>query len=180
MRKIEESDKTLFQSKWIKILETERGYQYSERNGRDSVAIFLVRKEFNPLTSDNDYKVLVRFQPLPIDNNRNILYPCPITGGIEPEESLIKCALREVKEEAGYGLSELNFLGSYITGTQSNESVYMFWFDVTLIEPETPENDGTYFECISYNRWHNLYDLKDFKYSACQLGYYLLKDKLYK
>ncbi len=44
-------------------------------------------------------------------------------------------AVREVKEEAGYTVDLLP-LGRYISGTQTNEICYLFYADVTGLEPE--------------------------------------------
>lgn len=176
MRILEQEDKVLFKTNWIQVKETERKFQYLERKGKDSVAIFLLRRFLK--NQIFQYEVLVRYQPLPITNNDDSLYPCPITGGLELNESILNCALREVKEESGYSLTDLKYLGSYIVGTQTNEKVYMYYFDVTAVIPEIPLLDDTYHESISKNVWENLHNLKGYDYSACQIGYYILKGKL--
>lgn len=176
-------DETIFQTHWVKVKQTPKGFQFLERKGKDSVAIFLVRKDPNP--PDPRYyapgfQVLIRYQPLPLDNDDldQTLWPCPITGSKEVGEDSLACALREVEEETGYVLTDLRDLGLYIVGTQTNEIVRMFWFDIGSLTPEKVKGDGSFHESISQNKWENIHDLKDCSYSACQIGYYRLKEKL--
>jgi hypothetical protein len=167
-------EKVLFSTANIAVKETARGFHYLERLGKDSVAIFLVRK--NELTACK-YEVLIRMQPL-CQNNSEIdgkqrLYPCPFTGRIEPGESPEQAAVRETLEESGYS-TQVTSLGRYFVGTQTNETCYLYYADVTNIEPETPLQDGTYHESVSKNEWHPLDYLVACDYVACQLGYFKL------
>jgi 8-oxo-dGTP diphosphatase len=162
---------------WVQVIETPRKFYYLRRKHRDSVGVFLVRK------GAQGWEVLVRMQPLPVHNadldDELQLYPCPITGGLDSaDESPDECAIREVLEEAGYGVSELQDLGKYIVGTQTDETVYLFWQDVTGVEPQAAAQDGSYFESISKNEWRSLDFLKECDYSGCQIGYYRLRELL--
>jgi ADP-ribose pyrophosphatase YjhB (NUDIX family) len=172
-------EKTIFSTDWISVKETARGFYYLERKGRDSVAIFLVKKSNS---NRGGYEVLIRQQPLCIDipdiNEEHRLYPCPITGGINEGELPEEAAGREVYEEAGF-LVEVLPLGKYIVGTQTNEICYMYYADVTGIEPEVARQDGSYFESISKNEWYPLDYLNQCDYAACQIGYFRLKDILF-
>jgi 8-oxo-dGTP diphosphatase len=164
---------------WVQVIETPRKFYYLRRKHRDSVGVFLVRK-----APDQTWEVLVRMQPLPVHNadldDEMMLFPCPITGGLESsEEDPHECAVREVMEEAGYALSALQNLGKYIVGTQTDETVYLFWQDVTGIEPQAATQDGSYFESISKNEWEPLDQLKQYDYSGCQIGYYRLREILH-
>lgn len=102
------NEKTIFSTDWISVKETARGFHYLERKGRDSVAIFLVRRSN---LNRGEYEVLIRQQPLCIDildiNEEHKLYPCPITGGIEEGELPEEAAVREVYEEAGFSVQVL-------------------------------------------------------------------------
>lgn len=167
-------EKTIFSTDWISVKETNRGFHYLERKGRDSVAIFLVRKSnFNR----GGYEALIRQQPLCIDvpdiNEEHRVYPCPITGGIDEGELPEEAAVREVYEESGFSVQVLP-LGKYIVGTQTNEICYMYYADVTDREPEVAQQDGTYFESISKNEWYPLDYLNQCDYAACQIGYFRL------
>ena len=173
-------DKILFKTKWISVLETENGFQYLERKGTNSVAIILIR--YNSENSGNWWKCLVRWQPLPLDNTSDqTLFPCPITGSIDEGEDPKDCAIREVEEETGiviHDRKDIWEIGNYIVGTQTNETVFMF---MAFLEDGLPEKvrgkgDGTFFENISENEWRDFEELKDYKYSACQIMYYKIKE----
>lgn len=172
------NDKTLFKTSWLTVKQTPKGFYYSERKGRDSVAIFLIR-ETN--TNPRSYEVLIRQQPLCIQNagldDELKLYPCPITGGIDEGETPEEAAIREVHEESGFSVQVLP-LGKYIVGTQTNEICYLYYADVTGQEPEIPQQDGSFFEAISKNEWYPLEYLNECDYSACQIGYFRLRDIL--
>lgn len=172
------AEKVLFSSHHLAVKETPRGFQYLERRGKDSIGIFLVRKIHGEL---NGYEVLIRMQPLCINNaeidGNQTLYACPLTGSVEPGETPEAAAIRETLEESGYPieLNALNKIGRYIVGTQTNEICYLFFSDVTDINPELATQDGTYFESVSINKWEPLEYLKECDYAGCQLGYYKLK-----
>ncbi len=171
-------EKIIFRTDWIIVKETARGFHYLERKGKDSVAIFLVRRSN---LNRGEYEVLIRQQPLCIDipdiNEEHRLYPCPITGGIDEGELPEEAAVREVYEEAGFSVQVLP-LGKYIVGTQTNEICYLYYADVTGIEPEVAQQDGSYFELVSKNEWYPLEYLNQCDYAACQIGYFRLKDVL--
>lgn len=171
-------EKIVFESPkgWIQVVETPRKYYYSRRRNRDSIAAFLVQQTLG------EWEVLVRMQPLPIHNadldDEFRLYPCPITGGMDQGESPKDCAAREVYEESGYSGADLKELGRYFVGTQTDETVYMYWKDVTGVSPEVPPQDGSFFESISKNEWQPLSFLRGCDYAACQLGYFKLWEVL--
>ena len=175
-------EKNIFTTNWITVKETARGFHYLERKGKDSVAIFLVRKS-NVARREIDYEVLIRQQPLCINssdiNEELQLYPCPITGGIETGESPEKAAIREVYEESGFSVQVLP-LGKYIVGTQTNEICYMYYADVSDTKPDIAQQDGSYFEAISKNEWHPFDYLSKCDYSACQIGYFKLRKIIFK
>jgi 8-oxo-dGTP diphosphatase len=175
---IVDDEKILFQSKWVSLKETQKGFQYLERKGINSVAVFLLRRI--PKSESIPFEVLIRFQPLPVDNSFDQqLFPCPITGSIDDGEKVEESAIREAYEEAGYIIkNDMHYLGRYFVGTQTNEKVFMFYADVTDLKLSKPKNDGTYHESISKNEWKKFEFLKTCEYSACQLGFYLLKEKI--
>jgi 8-oxo-dGTP pyrophosphatase MutT (NUDIX family) len=169
------TDRVIFRTEWIALKESSRGFQYLERRGKDSVAVFLLKKSSaTPL----DYKVLIRQQHLCIDNRevdgKFTLFPCPITGGLEAGESPEAAARREAYEETGYHVQVMP-LGHYIVGTQVNEICYLYYADVTGIEPEPAQQDGTYLESIAQNQWQPLEYLAACDYAACQIGYLKLR-----
>ena len=171
-------ERILFSSQWIAVKETAKGYQYLERKGRDSVAVFLLQKCD---ANGEGYEVLIRRQPLCLDNpgidEELKLYPCPITGGVDSGETPAEAAVREVREEAGFSVG-VSPLGRYIVGTQTNEICYLYYADVTGQEAGLAEQDGSYFESVSRNEWRPLGYLGQCDYGACQIGYFRLRDLL--
>ncbi|ARV61508.1 NUDIX hydrolase [Nostocales cyanobacterium HT-58-2] len=174
-----DTDKTIFSNHWLVIKETPRRFYYLERKGKNSVAVFLLRRI--DAANSPTYEVLIRQQPLCIDNteiNGQLkLFPCPITGALDEGESPEEAAIREVYEETGFSVKVLP-LGKYIVGTQTNETCYMYYTDVTGIEPDVAQQDGSYLESISKNEWHPFEYLNNCDYSACQIGYFRLRDIL--
>jgi 8-oxo-dGTP diphosphatase len=168
-------DNIIFSTPWLSVKQTPRNFYYLERKGKDSVGIFLIRKV------DRAYEVLIRQQPLCIDNtevNHTLpLYPCPITGSLDGDEAPAAAAVREVYEEAGYPVTVLP-LGHYIVGTQTNEICYLYYADVTDLKPDIAPQDGSFFESISKNEWHPFEYLQDCNYAGCQIGYYRLREIL--
>lgn len=160
---------------WISVKKTDNGFYYTERKNRDSIALFLTRR-----TSYIEPEVLVRFQPLPLDNSMNQqLFPCPITGCIDYDKTTTECAINEAMEEAGYDISDnIEYLGKYAVGTQTNETVLMFWADVTNKIQTKINGDCSYFESISKNEWRPVSYLKSCLYGACQIGYHKVVDIL--
>jgi 8-oxo-dGTP diphosphatase len=174
------TDRVIFSTQWIAVREAPRGFQYLERKGKDSIAVFLLRKSS---ANSQQYEVLIRQQHLCIDNRevdgKFKLFPCPITGALEEGESPEAAAMREVYEEAGYRV-QVKSLGSYIVGTQVNEVCYLYYADVAEIEPDIAQQDGTYMESIAKNEWHPFESLKDYDYVACQVGYFKLREQLFR
>ena len=67
-------NKVIFESKWVKVRETEKGFQYLERKGKNSIAV---------ICEDDDCRWLIRYQPLCINGSDDELFPCPITGSLD-------------------------------------------------------------------------------------------------
>lgn len=175
-----DTDRVIFRTPWITVKESPQGFQYLEREGKDSVAVFLLRRSSKNL---KQYQVLIRQQHLCIDNRevdgKLRLFPCPVTGALDEGESPEAAAQREVYEETGYHV-EVSPLGKYIVGTQVNEICYLYYADVTDIELDVARQDGTYLESIAQNEWHPLEFLTTCEYSACQIGYLKLQAILFK
>jgi 8-oxo-dGTP diphosphatase len=174
-----DADRVIFSTQWIEVKESPRGFQYLERKGKDSVAMFLLRRTGE---SPEQWEVLIRQQHLCIDNRevdgKFRLFPCPVTGALDKEESPEAAAQREVYEETGYKV-QVSPLGQYIVGTQVNEICYLYYVDVTNMEPDIAQQDGTYMESIAKNEWHPLQYLESCEYSACQIGYLKLHKILF-
>ena len=151
-------------AKWIALYKTAGGFTYAERRGRDSVGILLTR--------NNGTEVLLRCQPLCADYSH--YYGCPVTGSIDHDgESIDACAIREVLEETGYVIREVELLTKYITGTQTNEQVYIYTADVTGITPGKDMNEEM--GEAGENVWIPLEMMLECRYSGTLIGYTFLK-----
>ncbi len=157
----------LYNTKWVKLKESKSGFQFLERKGVNSIAVLLLKIENNELFG------LVRKQPLCALSTKDkdqILGNCPITGSIdmvgEEFESPETCAIREVEEEAGYKISKIHDLGTYIVGTQTNEKCHCYISDVTGMANDTPMGDGSEDEAMSYNVWVPFKDILSENYSG--------------
>jgi 8-oxo-dGTP diphosphatase len=175
-----EADRVIFSTQWIAVKESPRGFQYLERKGKDSVAVFLLKRSGE---KPEQYEVLIRQQHLCIDNRevdgKFRLFPCPVTGALEEGESSEAAAKREVYEETGYQV-QASLMGQYIVGTQVNEICYLYYADVTNLKPDVAQQDGTYMESIGKNEWHPFEYLESCDFSACQIGYLKLQKMLFK
>jgi len=173
-------DRVIFSTQWIAVKESPRGFQYLERQGKDSVAVFLLKKRSE---DPEQCEVLIRQQHLCIDNRevdgKFRLFSCPVTGALEEGEAPEVAAQREVYEETGYRVQP-SPMGQYIVGTQVNEICYLYYADVTNMKPDVAQQDGTYLESIGKNEWYPFQYLESCEYSACQIGYLKLCKILFK
>ena len=64
----------------------------------------------------------------------------PPKGTMKPDESVLDCAIREVKEETGIELSETNFLGEIVI--KSKALYYFSERDIEEITPQTNVEDN--------------------------------------
>ncbi len=163
--------KALYKNYHLSLYETERGFIFAQRRNINSTATLLYKKE------KSDYKFLLRYQPLPelkINNKRSgwrELFPCCVTGSLEPKETPTINCIKEVLEETGYKISKKDIKASCVAvaSTQSNECVYNFIVDITKAQKTNEgEGDGSIFEEVSRNIWVSHKELKD-----------ILKTKLY-
>ena len=160
-----ETDVVVFDSKWVKVKQSEKGFLFLERKNVNSIAVLLLRDPGEAV----QYEMLVRYQPLCTDHK---LHACPITGGFDSMDQLpVDLAIQEVLEEAGYtvGYNDVYEFGSYIVGTQTNEVCHLFLCDVTGKTPAEPEGDGSYHESISKNVWEPVTNLYACEYSAMRI-----------
>lgn len=153
-------NKELYQTKYLSLLQTEKGFYYAQRRNKNSVAGLCFKKE------NNIYYFLLRYQPLPEIDNKiswDELYPCPITGSCEINEDYLTTMIREIYEEGGIKVSTNNLVAntSCVATTQMNEIVYNYLFDVTNLEQVKTSGDGSIFESVSQNVWVTLDQLED-------------------
>ena len=153
-------DKLIVETKHLSMCQTEKGFYYCQRRSVNSIAVLCFKKE------NSQYYFLIRYQPMPqVEEKKSWdqLYPCPITGSIENNESATESAIREVFEEGGITLKEdeIILINPNVASTQMNEKVFCFLADVTNKEIKTPQNDGSIFEAVSKNIWVSQIELEN-------------------
>lgn len=162
--------KLLHKTKFLSLYETENGFYFAQRRNTDSVAGLCFKKE------DNQYYFLLRFQPLPEINSKlswDELYPCPITGSCEENETHFESMVREIYEEGGIKVNKNNLVASSycVATTQMNETVYNYLFDVTNLLQIDSVGDGSIFEKVSKNYWVDQKELEDILFNKKEKTY---------
>jgi 8-oxo-dGTP pyrophosphatase MutT (NUDIX family) len=82
------------------------------------------------------------------------LYPCCVTGSIEPNETPQSNVIKEIYEEFNLQikLKDIKTYNINVSSTQMNECVYTFVIDVTHAKMVNKRlGDGSVFENISQN-----------------------------
>lgn len=142
--------KKVFDTKWIQVFETRHGFYYAQRKGKDSVAILGFKK------TAEEYQFLIRYQPLPPIDQVEHLFPCCITGTIEPQTDLLTCVRHELYEEGGYQLkadTDIIATTSFIGSTQMSETTHVYLIDLTNYNQNEIINDGSYLETLAVTKW---------------------------
>lgn len=184
--------KRLYKNRWVDLYETDRGFVFAQRHSINSTAALLYVKQ-----SNNDYKFLLRYQPLPelkIKEVPNLkwtnLYPCCVTGSLEKSETPIENVIKEVFEETNYIIkkTDIKAFNIVVSTTQMNESVYNFIIDISKAKlAKKVLGDGSLFENISQNHWVTLKQLenilcnnKEIYLSSLASAYLLFENKILK
>lgn len=143
---------TIFKNEWVELRSIEGDnykYIYSHekrcngkivgilpfRYGEEGVE-YMLRNEFTPAWSVND----------------NII--SSITGGVENDD-VINTAIHEIKEEAGYILTERDIipLGQIRTSKSSDTIYHLFSFNATGMVEYPQNGDGSELEKLAYSFW---------------------------
>lgn len=166
-------DKLIVKTKHLDMYKTQKGFYYCQRKSINSIAVLCFKK------SKDGFLFLIRLQPMPqVEEKQNWdqLYPCPITGSIENNESPITSAKREIFEEGGIIVNEndLIAINPSVASTQMNEKVFYYLANVTNKKNETPQNDGSIFEAVSKNIWVNEKELESILNSKLYLSSLLI------
>lgn len=164
-------DKALFEHEYITIRETEDGYTYYEYD--DTVGIL-------PYRRNSSKPFLIRKEPVPSWGGG--LFTWAVYGGTADKDSIVGAAVAEVEEEAGFVIqpSQLIDVGKIYRGKNSTGITYLFLVDVTEVQQQDPEGDGSEEEDSSLVQW---VDENYIQYSECPilhsllLKYYLRGDK---
>lgn len=127
-----------------------KGYYYVQREGINSVAFLLVDYYHNNSVRP---RIQVLSQWHGPTNQFNV---GAFTGSLEkPEISIKQAVIEEVKEEAGYDLSDndlsnkfdrVTHLGESLVSGNTNETVHLFLIDITGLKQEVREPENLFEE----------------------------------
>jgi len=129
---------------FLHIFQTDDGYVYAQRKGKDSVA-FILHDSTSGL-----YGLIQEYKP-PI----NEWLVTAFGGSIDCDRSLVEIVRQEVWEEAGYKVTpgHIRFMGKHFVSTQMNQFCYLFLVDVSGYMKETKPETGDTFEKRSMPVW---------------------------
>jgi len=143
------SPKPLFQNKFLAILDQD-GYTYVHEVRCNGVIVVLL-----PYRTDGaELRFLARLEICPAHGPE--MERCSITGGLEPNKTVVETAQLELWEEAGYQveLAELIPLGHVRPSKAMDTTAYLFGVDVTgKTQTILPTGDGSRFEVGSSVEW---------------------------
>lgn len=139
------SDKTLYEGKWLSIIERDGWYQFARIPGSTGGVSILIYRQ------DPEKPILGRFEICPAHEDGLSL--TAVSGGIEEGMTPRNTAYNETFEEAGYKVDNLDFLGKVKLSTNQDTDVYLFASDVTGLERHEAPGDGSKGEEGSYCDW---------------------------
>jgi len=135
--------KILYKNKWLSLAQADNGKFIYAHKPTNSVAVL----PYKPV------KFLLRSEPHHPTERQNRL--CAITGGIEKEETPLRAAVREVREESGYicNPTDMQSLGVVFPSKFTNNKVHLFVVNVENSPWEESKGDGTDDEKMSSTVW---------------------------
>ena len=163
--------KLLYKTPWLELRVSSRKFYFAQRKGINSTAALCFKK------TKHGFEFLMRYQPLPVLELKNYklnkaLYPCPITGSLEKNETVEQNVIKEVFEESGYKITKKHLVDCVLAtaSTQMNEVVFHFLVNLTGIKQSKQDlGDGSYFEGISENKWISQKQLESILHSNKEL-----------
>ena len=120
-----------------------RGYQFAERLGVDSVAFILYDHNTKEYMFNKEYKPPV---------NQFILGA--FGGSMDKDKTPIEIVIGEVKEEAGFVVTEdnINDLGKVLVSTQMNQFCHLFLVKVDKNDQDEREPENA-IEAMAETKW---------------------------
>jgi ADP-ribose pyrophosphatase YjhB (NUDIX family) len=127
-------DRELYRGEWLSVRRTADDYEYvhQQKMGREAVAVLGYVSSW----------LLGRFEICPPHGDR---FPtlCALTGGIEPGESPVEAAVRELREESGFDvpMHSIRGLGTPVRPSKASDTV-IHLFTVPI---KTDQVEGDFF-----------------------------------
>jgi hypothetical protein len=142
-------DEVLFENDWVTVLDRGGWTVVRDMNGL-GVALLPYR-----IHQGQDLWYLGRLEPCP--SHGPLVLPSCITGGIEEGETPEQCAVKELKEEAGYAITRDHLipLGEVWPSKLVEMRVLMYAVNVTGMAHSKPQGDGSVYEALAENAWYD-------------------------
>lgn len=166
-------DEVLFDSKFLSVKKTPRGFFYAERLGKDSLSILPYYLKGTSWNQIDNVHILLRLQPRHFEGStQHKVYISPITGSIDSDEIAGNHevgVIAEIEEEAGVSREFIDDVIQSISTkatTQSNENVHGYLAELAVTDYRlfNGEGDGSVWDKESYTIslplsvvLHNLY-----------------------
>lgn len=152
-------DEVLYSGDYIKVLLKDGWYEYVHDRTGELVGILVFSRD----GSGGIDRVLGRYE---YDVQTGTKKLTSITGGVEPNQTPIECAVQELYEEAGFSIEpeELIDLGTMTLSKSDDSILYLYGFDCTSKEGSRREesiSDGTIGEEDAYCDWVGFLDCVD-------------------
>jgi len=148
---------SLYHSEWFEVVKTDDNYEYVI--GKDTVYFVPFKFSFNQKEDKRSVQFLIRQEYTPHLG----LVIRPASGTVEEsDESVFTRAIKEVKEECGFDVSQdrvkfVACLNSFLDVSKKN---YLVLIDVTGLEQSEPLTDGSTYEENSLNLWIDYFNIK--------------------
>jgi len=148
-----------------------QGFQFAERLGVDSVAFICFDEKSQEFLLNKEYKV-------PIDD----FLLGAFGGSLDKDKSKDQIVVEEVKEEAGYKVTEkdIHYLGKMYVSTQMNQfcHLYLVMVDKDQEQEKEPENEVEAAATTEWVDWKKLLAADDWKSLAIFTKAYIINSIL--
>jgi len=141
-------DQVLFENNWVTVIDRGGWTVVRDMNG---LGVALLPYQFR----GTNLWYLARMEPCP--SHGPLILPSCITGGLDEGETPEQCAVRELKEEAGYKVTQdqLIPLGEVWPSKLVELRVFMYAINVTGMAQTPPKGDGSVYEALAENAWYD-------------------------
>ena len=141
------TSKTLYRNEWLSLQETLDGYVYAHEEKSDGQGVAVLAYRAKPLL------VVGRYENCPCHFDGMAL--TSLTGQVDPGETPLQTAARELFEEAGItaGHDEFQSLGTVRPSKAADTTMHLFAVDIGDRDIGRGPGDGTKGEEGAYCKW---------------------------
>jgi hypothetical protein len=133
---------------WLEVRTTVGGYEYVHSLPNDGMAVAVL----GYFKDGHSVSFLGRYEICPAHGTTPVL--CSLTGMVDPGESPLAAAVRELEEESGYsvGKGALVYMGHLRPSKASDTVIHAYACDLSGLDPSRPLGDGSELEKTAYCR----------------------------